>query len=621
VSATIPIKLSTAFAPEDGRRTKARPNGYAVPLWCGVLLLVSNIAALGRSATWNLNPASNDWSTATNWTPNTVPYGDTDIATFNVSNTTMVTVGDAPNGTDASHPIGEIVFAPGASAYTITMTPVFDVVFPTDVSFHGTGITNNSGVVQNFVTANSGGNKGSARIFFADSASAGDDIVITNEGGASSVPDGIYGGFVWFLDTTTAANATVVNNGGTVRGSIGGFTELFDFANANTATFISNPGEVSQAGAGFTIIQTLGSLGASTFIANAAQVGGAEGGWIEWDFGTAAGANFILNGSSVANAKGGQVYVYGGMGSATFTGQGGVGSGTEGGLIDLFDLPGSNKTVVIAKGGTNGGAGATILIENDASPSKGQFRVYGNGLLDLSNASGSGPTIGSLEGDGLVSLASNTLSIGGNNLSTTFTGTIQDEGSIAKVGTGTLTLSGSNSYTGGTTVSAGTLVLTNTSGSGTGTGAVSVTSGTLGGSGIISGAVTVGTGSGTGVFLAPAHGGKKQLSLTIQSSLTFNADSTYTYTFKAKRNRSKTDKVVANGVTINSGATFDLSGTTQGTLTQGIVLTVIKNTAATPISGTFSNLPEGEIVTVNGNTLQASYEGGDGNDLTLTVVP
>jgi fibronectin-binding autotransporter adhesin len=47
---------------------------------------------------------------------------------------------------------------------------------------------------------------------------------------------------------------------------------------------------------------------------------------------------------------------------------------------------------------------------------------------------------------------------------------------------------------------------------------------------------------------------------------------------------------------------------------------VIKNTAATPISGTFSNLPDGAIVDVNGNNLKASYSGGDGNDLTLTVV-
>ena len=100
-----------------------------------------------------------------------------------------------------------------------------------------------------------------------------------------------------------------------------------------------------------------------------------------------------------------------------------------------------------------------------------------------------------------------------------------------------------------------------------------------------------------------------------------NADSTYTYTFKAKKQKAKTDKVIVNGVTINSGANFVFGGTAQGTLAQGLVLTAISNTATTPIAGTFSNLPDGAILTVGANHFQASYEGGDGNDLTLTVVP
>jgi hypothetical protein len=48
---------------------------------------------------------------------------------------------------------------------------------------------------------------------------------------------------------------------------------------------------------------------------------------------------------------------------------------------------------------------------------------------------------------------------------------------------------------------------------------------------------------------------------------------------------------------------------------------VIDNPSGTPIAGTFANLADGSTLTVNGNTFQASYEGGDGNDLTLTVVP
>ncbi|MGH8092850.1 MAG: hypothetical protein ACREIF_05200 [Chthoniobacterales bacterium] len=136
------------------------------------------------------------------------------------------------------------------------------------------------------------------------------------------------------------------------------------------------------------------------------------------------------------------------------------------------------------------------------------------------------------------------------------------------------------------------------------------------GSGIVSGPVTV----GTGAFLAPAHGSKTQTTLTIQSPLTLNSNSTYTCTFKAKGNKAKTDNVIANGVTIDSGASFNLSGATKGTLTRGLTLTVISNTSANPIAGTFSNLADGAILTVGANHFQASYEGGDGNDLTLTVI-
>ena len=57
------------------------------------------------------------------------------------------------------------------------------------------------------------------------------------------------------------------------------------------------------------------------------------------------------------------------------------------------------------------------------------------------------------------------------------------------------------------------------------------------------------------------------------------------------------------------------------TLPVGTIFTVINNTATTPISGTFANLADGSTIIAGSNTLQASYEGGDGNDLTLTVVP
>ena len=84
----------------------------------------------------------------------------------------------------------------------------------------------------------------------------------------------------------------------------------------------------------------------------------------------------------------------------------------------------------------------------------------------------------------------------------TLSGVISGSGALTQSGAGTLTLSGANTYTGATTVSAGILLINNTTGSGTGTGAVTVASGaSLGGSGTISGATTIQSGG----FLAPGN--------------------------------------------------------------------------------------------------------------------
>jgi autotransporter-associated beta strand protein len=65
-------------------------------------------------------------------------------------------------------------------------------------------------------------------------------------------------------------------------------------------------------------------------------------------------------------------------------------------------------------------------------------------------------------------------------------------GTLIKTGPGTMVLAGNNLYQGGTTISGGTLLVNNTSGSGTGSGGVTVQNGgTLGGNGIISGAIFV----------------------------------------------------------------------------------------------------------------------------------
>ena len=102
-------------------------------------------------------------------------------------------------------------------------------------------------------------------------------------------------------------------------------------------------------------------------------------------------------------------------------------------------------------------AGAT----NVFSPASA-FTVVAGGALNLN---GFNQSIGSLSGDGLVGNAGPgpaALTTGGNNSSTTFSGVIFDAPGtmrLTKAGTGTMILSGDNSYTGGTTISAGTLQL------------------------------------------------------------------------------------------------------------------------------------------------------------------
>lgn len=66
---------------------------------------------------------------------------------------------------------------------------------------------------------------------------------------------------------------------------------------------------------------------------------------------------------------------------------------------------------------------------------------------------------GSLSGSGNVDTNNCTLGPGEDNTDTTFSGVISGSGGLKKLGSGTLELTGDNSYTGGATVEAGTLVL------------------------------------------------------------------------------------------------------------------------------------------------------------------
>jgi hypothetical protein len=558
------------------------------------------------SATWNLNPGSGDWNTATNWTPVTVPNGSGDTATFDPSNTTGVSL-------SAFTEVNGIVFNSGASAFTITASPQWQL------TISGVGIANNSGITQNFVTAVDGtGNVG--RIVLTNSATAGSLTAFTNNGGTvssfgggmtnffntSSAANGTFtnngaavgggptGGSTGFLDTSTADNGTFTNNGPAVSNGQPGITEFLNSSTAGNGTLINNGSSMAGGPFGGTVFfSDTSTAGNVTCTTNGGTVSGASGGITQFQgTSTAENGTFINNGGTVGGAGGGIiVFQSATAGSGIFTNNGGAVSNAGGSRTQFQGTSTAGSGTLIANDGLGGGGGGSILFFADSTGGTARVEVFGNGSLDLTGHNTPGVTVGSIEGSGAVILAANNLTVGSNNLSTNFSGVISGTGSLAKIGTGTLTLSGENFYTGTTTVSSGTLLITNSTGSATGSGAVVVNnSGTVGGTGTIGGAVTVNAG---GTINPGANVG----TLTLSSSLTFTGASGNLATYLVDLNSSTSDKLTISG-NLDLSDTFDqisFQGTT------GAASYTLATYGGT-LTGTFdivTNLPSGYTLEYN----------------------
>jgi len=195
---------------------------------------------------------------------------------------------------------------------------------------------------------------------------------------------------------------------------------------------------------------------------------------------------------------------------------------TAGGLV-------KNGTGITTLFGANTYAGFTTV--NDGTLQAGAanrfsaasaFTIANSGTLNLN---GHSQVIASLAGSGSVMLGSGTLTAGGNNTSTTFTGETSGTGSLTKAGTGNFTLARAtgNSYSGGTIVNGGTLTVNNAAGSATGSGNVTInTGGTFAGAGIIAGDLVLNSGS----KVAPGLSSGTIGTLSVGSS-TWNGGGTY----------------------------------------------------------------------------------------------
>ena len=154
-------------------------------------------------------------------------------------------------------------------------------------------------------------------------------------------------------------------------------------------------------------------------------------------------------------------------------------------------------TLTLSAGNAYGGntivEAGTLALANPAAAVNSTV-VLNGGPLSFSGITNA--TLGGLAGSQNFALQNTgstavALAVGNNGANTTYSGALSGSGSLNKIGGGTLMLGGANTYSGATSVNAGTLGVTGS----TGSGALGVANGaTLTGSGSIGGAATIASG-------------------------------------------------------------------------------------------------------------------------------
>ncbi len=369
--------------------------------------------------------------------------------------------------------------------------------------------------------------------------------------------------------------------------------------------------------------ETIGYAGAGTFT----QTGGTNTAGL-LTVGKFASGTYNLNGglliasslsrgqiSAVLNFSGGTLQAGGSFSSnlsMTFGGDGAIFS-TAGNNVTLFGSlsgPGSltengSGTLILAGTNTFSGktliGGGTLALASPLALQDSTLDTSGGGALSFGTLTTA--TLGGLTGPRTLSIINSSsgavaLGVGNNSTSTSYAGALTGPGSLTKVGSGTLLLTGNNNYSGTTAINQGELQVNGSLAS-----AVTVNSGgTLGGTGSLS-SVTVNAGG----HLAP---GDAPGQLTLSGSLTLLSGAVMDYELDTPLD---SDEVyMPNGLLSLNGQQFSdfnftpLAGFAPGSYTL-IDAGSISGGLGANTSGTIDGLPANLAM--------------QGNNLVLNVVP
>jgi autotransporter-associated beta strand protein/T5SS/PEP-CTERM-associated repeat protein len=384
------------------------------------------------------------------------------------------------------------------------------------------------------------------------------------ESGVVNAPASVVIGAGSTLNLGTGGLSGAIVTPGIVNGGaiVANFTDTL-----TVAADISGTGTLSKAGTGTLILTgtnsysggttvtgglinfTAGNLGTGTITVN--------GGGLQWATGNTSdisaqlaaigsgGATFDTNGNNVSFATG-------------LTGSGGL-TKAGGGTLTLAGATYSGATNV--NGGTLQAGAANVFASSSAVTVASGATLAFNGFNQ---------TLASLAGAGSVTMGVGSMTVGGNNASTAFSGTISGSGGLTKNGTGALTLGGANTYTGLTTVNAGTLVV-----NGSLAGAVTLNSG-----GVLNGTGRLGALVSNGGIIAP---GNSIGTLNVNGNFTQNGGIYQVEVNAAGQN----DRInVAGSATLNGGTVQVLAEA--GSYARNTSYTILNATSG--LSGAYSGV-------------------------------